>query len=98
MSIKEIANLPDVSEGLEFLIKKTVNSCNTLTELLNTIKSKRYTITRLQRILLYALLDISKKDMKLSKEVDSPYIRVLGFNDNGKKLISKIMDKNPNQP
>lgn len=98
MSIKEIANLPDVSEGLEFLIKKTVNSCNTLTELLNTIKSKRYTITRLQRILLYALLDISKKDMKLSKEVNSPYIRVLGFNDNGKKLISKIMDKNPNQP
>ena len=98
MSIKEIANLPDVSEGLEFLIKKAVNSCNTLTELLNTIKSKRYTITRLQRILLYALLDISKKDMKLSKEVYSPYIRVLGFNDNGKKLISKIMDKNPNQP
>ena len=98
MSIKEIANLPDVSEGLEFLIKKAVNSCNTLTELLNTIKSKRYTITRLQRILLYALLDISKKDMKLSKEVDSPYIRVLGLNDNGKKLISKIMDKNPNQP
>ena len=98
MSIKEIANLPDVSEGLEFLIKKAVNSCNTLTELLNTIKSKRYTITRLQRILLYALLDISKKNMKLSKEVDSPYIRVLGFNDNGKKLISKIMDKNPNQP
>ena len=98
MSIKEIANLPDVSEGLEFLIKKAVNSCNTLTELLNTIKSKRYTITRLQRILLYALLDISKKDMKLSKEVDSPYIRILGFNDNGKKLISKIMDKNPNQP
>ena len=98
MSIEEIANLPDVSEGLEFLIKKAVNSSNTLTELLNTIKSKRYTITRLQRILLYALLDISKKDMKLSKEVDSPYIRVLGFNDNGKKLISKIMDKNPNQP
>ena len=98
MSIEEIANLPDVSEGLEFLIKKAVNSCNTLTELLNTIKSKRYTITRFQRILLYALLDISKKDMKLSKEVDSPYIRVLGFNDNGKKLISKIMDKNPNQP
>ena len=98
MSIKEISNLPDVSEGLEFLIKKAVNSCNTLTELLNTIKSKRYTITRLQRILLYALLNISKKDMKLSKEVNSPYIRVLGFNDNGKKLISKIMDKNPNQP
>ena len=76
MSIKEIANLPDVSEGLEFLIKKAVNSCNTLTELLNTIKSKRYTITRLQRILLYALLDISKKDMKKQgiKQLDFVYI------------------------
>ena len=50
MSIDEIANLPDVSEGLEFSIKKAANSCNTINELLDIIKSKRYTVTRLQRI------------------------------------------------
>ena len=95
MSIEEIFNLPDVSEGLEFSIKKAANSCNNINEFLDIVKSKRYTITRLQRILLYALLGISKEDMQLSKKVEKPYVRVLGFNDNGKKLVSEIATKNP---
>lgn len=95
MSIEEIANIPDVSEGLEFSIKKAANSCNNINEFLDIVKSKRYTITRLQRILLYALLSISKENMQISKKVEKPYIRVLGFNDNGKKLVSEIATKNP---
>lgn len=95
MTIEEIASIPDVSEGLEFSIKKAANSCNNINEFLDIVKSKRYTITRLQRILLYALLGISKEDMQLSKKVEKPYIRVLGFNDNGKKLVSEIATKNP---
>ena len=95
MSIEEIASIPDVSEGLEFSIKKAANSCNNINEFLDIVKSKRYTITRLQRILLYALLGISKEDMQLSKKVEKPYVRVLGFNDNGKKLVSEIATKNP---
>ncbi len=95
MSIEEIFNLPDVSEGLEFSIKKTVNSCNNINNFLDIVKSKRYTVTRLQRILLYALLGISKEDIQLSKKVEKPYVRVLGFNDNGKKLVSEIATKNP---
>ena len=94
MSIAEIAELPDVGEGLENAIKNTANSCNSIVEFLNIIKSKRYTNTRLQRILLYTLLDISKKDMALSKKL-TPYIRVLGFNDKGKYLISEISRANP---
>ena len=94
MSIEEIAELPDVSEGLEYAIKNTANSCNSVVEFLNMIKSKRYTNTRLQRILLYALLGITKKDIDLSKKV-IPYIRVLGFNDKGKYLISEVAKANP---
>lgn len=94
MSIQEIAELPDVSEGLENAIKNAANSCNSVVEFLNIIKSKRYTNTRLQRILLYALLGITKKDMALSKKT-IPYIRVLGFNDKGKYLMSEIAKANP---
>ena len=94
MSIQEIAELPDVSEGLENAIKNTANSCNSVVEFLNIIKSKRYTNTRIQRILLYALLGITKKDMALSKKA-IPYIRVLGFNQKGKHLISEIAKANP---
>lgn len=94
MSIEEIRQLPDVTEGLEFSIKKTANSCNSIYEFLNIIKSKRYTSTRLQRILLYSLLGITKKDMELSKKV-TPYIRVLGLNNKGKFMISEIAKANP---
>ncbi len=94
MSTDEIAELPDVTEGLEFSIKKAANACNTIQEFLNIIKSKRYTATRIQRILLYSLLGITKKDMALSKKVN-PYVRVLGLNNRGKFLISEIAKANP---
>lgn len=95
MSLEKIRNLPDVSEGLENIIKKASISCNSLDEFINIATSKRYTETRLKRILLYSLLGITKKDMQISKKT-IPYARVLGFNNNGKKLISKISENNPN--
>ena len=95
MDVSKIANLPDVSEGLENTIKTASNSCNTIENFLNICKSKRYTTTRLQRILLYSLLNITKNDMELSKKVRTPYIRVLGFNKRGKFLISEIAKANP---
>lgn len=94
MTTSEIAELPDVSEGLEFAIKNAANSCNSVIEFLDIIKSKRYTTTRLQRILLYALLGVTKKDMALSKKIQ-PYVRVLGLNKKGKFLISEIAKANP---
>lgn len=89
MSLNEIAQLPDVSEGLEHTIKKAVDSCNNIIDLINIVKSKRYTQTRIQRILLYALLRITKKDMANAKKI-TPYTRILGFNKKGKQLLSDI--------
>ena len=94
MSITEIANLPDVSEGLEYAIKNAANSCNTIDDLLSMVKSKRYTMTRLKRILVYCLLGITTKDIQLSKKAN-PYIRVLGVNEKGKELLSGIHHANP---
>ena len=94
MNISEISELQDVSEGLEFAIKNAANSCNSLVEFLNIIKSKRYTSTRIQRILLYSLLGITKKDVALSRKTQ-PYLRVLGFNKKGKFLISEAAKANP---
>lgn len=94
MTLSEIANLPDVSEGLENKIKIAANNFNNLNDLISNIKSKRYTQSRIQRILLYALLNISQKDINASKRV-TPYIRVLGFNKHGKRIISAIAAANP---
>lgn len=89
MNLSQIAQLPDVSEGLEHAIKNAVDSCNNIIDLINIIKSKRYTQTRIQRILLYALLRITKKDMVNAKKI-VPYTRILGFNQKGKQILSEI--------
>lgn len=94
MSVEDIAKLPDVSEGLENSMKNAADSCNTLEELINIVKTKRFTQTRIQRILLYALLGIDKKQMETSKKI-TPYVRILGFNNKGKELISEMMKLNP---
>jgi predicted nucleotidyltransferase len=94
MSLAEIASLPDVTEGLENKIKNAVNTSNSLDEVISKVKSKRFTQTRIQRILIYALLNITKKDIQISKKV-TPYIRVLGFNKHGKRIISAIAEHNP---
>lgn len=97
MSITEISKYPDVSEGLEYALKNAANSCNNLYDLINIVKSKRYTQTRIQRILLHILLNIQDKDIQSSKKI-TPYVRVLGFNEKGKTLISEINKRNPKLP
>lgn len=94
LTLQEIAELPDVSEGLENKIKAAANNFNNLKDLIDNIKSKRYTQSRIQRILLYALLNITEKDINMSRKTN-PYIRVLGFNKHGKKIVSAIAKANP---
>lgn len=93
MTVEEIKKLPDVSEGLENSIKNAADSCNSLNELINIVKSKRFTQTRIMRILLYTLLEIDKKQMETSRKI-IPYTRVLGMNEKGKQLISEITKAN----
>ncbi len=97
MTIEEIANLPDVNEGLENSLKNAANFTNDLASFINVVKSKRYTQSRIQRILICALLGITKKDVAMAKRT-VPYIRALGFNNKGKELISRIKKINPKAP
>lgn len=97
MSVQEIANLQDVSEGLENLIKQAANSCNNIEDLISSIKSKRYTRSRIQRILLYSILNITKKDIQDSYKI-KPYIRVLGASQRGKILLSQISNSKAKYP
>jgi len=97
MSIQEISNLQDVTEGLENVIKQAANNCNNLEDLIESIKSKRYTRSRIQRILLYSILNITKKDIQDSYRT-KPYVRVLGVSNRGKHLLSYISDPKSKYP
>lgn len=89
MSISDITNIPDIPENLLNKFKTASNKCNSLEELISILKNKSITQARIQRILLYILLGITKQDMELSKQV-TPYIRILGASQKGKELLSSI--------
>lgn len=72
-----------VDEGIENKLKKVIFECNNINELILKIKSKRYSYNRLQRMLLHILCQNKKEDNNLCIN----YIRVLGLNNNGKKIL-----------
>lgn len=87
---EELASISDVTEGLEHLMKKATLDSFTLQALLEKMKSKRYTQTRIQRILLHMLLGIKTTMLQEQKEFPQ-YARVLAFSEKGEKLIPELM-------
>lgn len=82
---EELRRLPDVSEGLENRIIKAAKNSKDIESLCEQIKTKRYTLSRIRRILMYALLDFPTYS-----EITAPrYIRVLGANEGGLALLGK---------
>ncbi len=89
--ISEINNLniyQTVDEGIEGRIKKYIYNANSLEELINNIKTKRYTYNKIKRMLLHILCGFTKDHAKIMKNIE--YIRVLGFNKKGQKYLNKI--------
>lgn len=78
-----IAKLPDVTEGLENRIYSAAKCSQTRAQLIERIKTKRYTYARISRILLYALLNIKSKDIINHNGTPVTYIRVLAANSQG---------------
>ncbi len=92
-SINELKSISFIKEGIEYRIKKKSATASNLLELINAIKTKRYTRTYIQRAICHILLGITKDDMRLFKNNLSPhYIRILAFNDKGRYLIKRIKD------
>ena len=91
MTKEEISQIADINEGLENSIKLASTTCKTIDEIIDKVSTKRYTKTRISRILTYILLDITKSDMEQSKKND-PYIRVLGINKKCEEILSTIND------
>ena len=78
----------DINEGLDKRIKKVITKANNLEELIKLIKTKRYTYNKINRILLHIYTGTTKDEIdKLNKLT---YIRVLGFNKEGKNYIKSI--------
>lgn len=88
-----LLNLPDISEGLENKILKEILNADSLKELILNSKSKRYTYTRISRILAQSFLNLEEFDLLKLCKSPAPYARVLGFNSNGRTMLKDIKSK-----
>lgn len=85
-----ITNLPDVKEGLHNSLIKSLKECLNFNEVINSSKSKRYTYTRLSRILCQYFLGLEKYDLQHLLKQPPTYARALGFNNTGKEVLSLL--------
>lgn len=76
-----------VDEGIEGRIIKYITKSSTYEELINNIKTKRYTYNKISRMLLHILISFTKEE---AQNINIDYIRLLGFSPNGKNYINKI--------
>lgn len=83
MTDAEFAALPYGSEGLWRKLMHAARQENTLEEILTAVKSKRYTRSRLDRMVMCAFLGLTEE--ALSQPV--PYVRVLAFNETGRQIL-----------
>jgi len=97
MSLKEILHINGVNEGLENRIKKASLKSSTVEQLINYIKTRRYTRTKIQRILLHTMMGLAKDDLVYFNKLGPLYIRVLGFSKKGKKVL-RMIKKNSTIP
>ena len=79
-----------VDEGIDNKIKKEIDNCSSLPELINKVKSKRYTYVRIKRMFMHILLGIKKDDM----QKENRYTRILGFNKKGQNYLKIIKNDN----
>ncbi|NOW02749.1 nucleotidyltransferase [Clostridium beijerinckii] len=87
---RSLSNLPDVSEGIDNKILKEILKSNSLNELILNSKSKRYTYTRISRILLQSFLNLEDFDLLNLSKSSVPYARVLAFNSTGQRILKSI--------
>lgn len=86
MTEDEFEALPYGSEGLWRKLMRASSQCGTLEELAGQVKSKRYTRSRLDRMLLCAFLGLNRQTMDNLPD----YARVLAFDQRGRGLLSAL--------
>ena len=70
MSADEYLSVADVSEGLHNKLAASVKTAGSLEELYDSVKSKRYTHSRIRRIVLSAYLGVNKDMQKITEKMN----------------------------
>ena len=97
MSKEKLRNIYGITEGLENKIQSEIIDSYTYEDFIFKLKSKRYELSKIKRMLIHILLDTTKEDFENLKDSNSNYAHILAFNHDKKEILS-YMSKNSNIP
>lgn len=86
-------NLQEVKEGLDNKIIKEIYTSNSFDDFILNIKSKRYTYTKISRLLTQIFLSFDTYNYMELLDENNLYARILAFNENGRKIIKEMKKK-----
>ncbi len=89
MTDAEFETLPYGSEGLWRKLMRASREWDSLDGIITATKSKRYTYTRISRMILCAFLGITARDL----QEKPPYVRVLAFRERGREILKKAREQ-----
>lgn len=87
---EELRKIYMMTEGLEHRLKTYIRQSRSYKEFMENIKTKRYTWTRLNRLMMAILLNITKEKMMRHDIAGKSYIRVLAMNHTGRNYLKTL--------
>ncbi len=93
----DLANVAYVTEGIENRIAKAAQKYGSLSDIVAAVKTKRYTHTRIMRIISCMMMGLTKEKLDGFVSSGATYIRVLAADEIGTKLMKEIK-KNSHLP
>lgn len=87
-SPEELKSIYMMTEGLEHRLKDKIRSADSYSEFLSAVKTKRYTWTRLSRLMISILLNITNDVM--AEHTLSDTVRILGMTGQGRKYLKSL--------
>ena len=85
---KNIKKYLTVDEGIENRLLKYIEKTDSIEELIEKVKTKRYTYNKISRMFIHILCSLTKEEANKNKDIK--FIRVLAFNEVGQKILSNI--------
>lgn len=87
ISEKDLSIYQTVDEGIENRLKKEILNTNSWQELIEKVKTKRYTYNKINRMLVHILTSFTKEE---AKQIKIDYIKILGFNTFGRNYLNQL--------
>lgn len=87
ISEEDLSIYQTVDEGIENRLKKEIINTNSWQELIEKVKTKRYTYNKINRMLVHILTSFTKEE---AKKIKIDYIKILGFNTSGRNYLNQL--------